>query len=218
MAIEAVKIPQNVYVEDRIIGPVTLRQLMITGAGAGISYALYATASKGGGTLPILIASWIPAVIAAAFAFFKINDLTLFNIILLIIESMNKPSLRTWSPHAGLSINLITRQSTKEFTEINARAATNAAKLADMTRQMEKRQLAFSQLASAGSPDSKREESSVPDTRDASVDSMQDTEPRQPVRTDRVQTSGLDPERSIDNVNGGISAYEALVSPSSLRS
>ena len=61
MAIEAVKIPQNIYVEDRIIGPVTLKQLIITGLGMGISYVLYATVTKAGVTnIPVLVACWIP--------------------------------------------------------------------------------------------------------------------------------------------------------------
>ena len=40
MPIEPVKIPQNVYIEDRIVGPLTLRQTLIMAIGGGFSYAL----------------------------------------------------------------------------------------------------------------------------------------------------------------------------------
>jgi len=42
------------------------------------------------------------------FALVKINDLTLFRILLLTIEKMNKPPLRTWAPRQGLTIHIRT--------------------------------------------------------------------------------------------------------------
>src|SRR5687767_8709588 len=132
MAIEAVKIPQNVYVEDRLIGPITIRQLFITGIGAGISYVIYAAAAQAGYNNLIIVAiCWSPTLVAAMFAFLKINDLSLFNIILLAIESWNKPAQRYWSPHTGLSINLITRQHAKEMVDATAKAARDVDKLAE---------------------------------------------------------------------------------------
>jgi hypothetical protein len=143
MAIDAVKIPQNVYVEDRIIGPVTLRQLLVTGIGTGIGYALFATASQAGVTnVVILGACWVPAVIAAAFSFLKINDLTLMNIILLMIEGMNKPSKRTWEPGTGLSINIITKAPKKGAPDapVSAEPLTKLDRIAEMTRELEQRE------------------------------------------------------------------------------
>lgn len=210
MPIEAVKIPQNVYVEDRIIGPVTLRQLMITGIGAGISYALYATATKAGGaTVPIAIACWTPAVIFAMFAFLKINDLSLFNIILLMVEGFNKPSQRYWSPHPGISINLITRKSTQEFATIETKALQNAAKLAELTRQLEKRRQEFADITNheAQSLDTVSSAAPAPavvaPAKAPEAVAVAAAEPEAaplPVRTDRVQASGLEPERSIDGI------------------
>ena len=64
MAIEPVKIPQNVYVEDRIIGPVTLKQLAMVGIGMGISYAIFASVNKNGTVgIPISVA-WSAANIS----------------------------------------------------------------------------------------------------------------------------------------------------------
>jgi len=109
MAIEPVKIPQNVYIEDRIIGPLTLRQTMMIFGGGGISYALYSLATRAGQpSLAVTIILWMPAMIATAFAIIKINDLTLARIVLLSLERMQKAPVRTWSPRRGLSITIRT--------------------------------------------------------------------------------------------------------------
>lgn len=149
MAIEPVKIPQNVYVEDRIIGPVTLKQLAIVGIGTGISYALFSTASRAGPiSIPYGVILWTPAMIAAAFAFLRINDLSLFNIILLMIEHANKPNQRYWSSHPGISINFVSKAAKQAVIDANTKISENAAKLAELTRQMEKREEELVKLAS----------------------------------------------------------------------
>ncbi len=108
MPIDPIKIPQNVHIEDHIVGPLTLRQILIVGAGAGFSYALYGmlTNAYGALALPVTIMVWIPAVIASAFAFVRINDLSMFKLMLLLLEQVNKPTTRTWSPRRGISVNI----------------------------------------------------------------------------------------------------------------
>lgn len=106
MPIEPVKIPQNVQIEDRIIGPVTLRQMIITIIGCGISYAIWSTLQKtfGDVSITITIVAWIPAVIFIAFAFVKVYDLSLFRIVFLMLERSIKPQTRTWTPRPGISV------------------------------------------------------------------------------------------------------------------
>lgn len=207
MPIESVKIPQNVYVEDHIIGPVTLRQLFISGIGAGIGYGLFATVQKAGVTnIVALGACWIPTVIFAAFAFFKINDLSLFSIILLSIEGFNKPNIRYWSPHGGLSINLITKQTVKHLDDATAKATTNIQKLSDITRQMEKRQQELSKLslhdmpkpADVMSVNTQIEHSTKHGLYEHEPEN--EPEPASPVRTNKVTATGLDKEKSIDSI------------------
>ena len=225
MPIEAVKIPQNVYVEDRIIGPVTLKQLIITGIGGGISYVLYASVTKAGITnLPAVILCWVPAVIAAAFAFMKINDLTLFNIILLAIESMSKPNLRYWSPSPGLSINLITRQSDKEFQMATAKAELNATRLNEITHQLKQHQEEMSRIAGH---ESMPEDTDAVKTRFESAAGPvnpatgSDREPASEQYKPAIDPSavsigsGLDPARSIDAVAASVGAYDHLIAKSS---
>ncbi len=221
MAIEAVKIPQNVYVEDRIIGPVTLKQLMITGLGCGVSYVIFAIVTKSGyNSIPIIVICWIPAVIAAAFAFMKVNDLSLFNIILLMIEGFSKPNIRYWSPHAGISINLITRQSAKEIVDANAKVANDIARLAEVTRLLEKRQEDMEKLTThdAQRPQNveavrtKFQSATSPRTESALAgnEEPETSATTLSVNPDRVKAGNLEQQRSIDSIGKDIKAYDQL--------
>jgi hypothetical protein len=116
MPVEPIKIPQNVYIEDHIVGPLTLKQIIIVTCGGGFSYAMFASISKAYGAvaLPLEILVWIPAVVAAAFAFVRINDLSMMKLCLLFIEKMNKPPTRTWTPRRGIIINVRTFNTPKK--------------------------------------------------------------------------------------------------------
>jgi hypothetical protein len=116
MSIEAVKIPQNVYVEDRIIGPVTLRQIIICMVGAGISYAWWSTLKAAEAvSAPATILAWSPAGVAAAFAFIKINGISLLRMCMLLIERLEKPSVRRFAPRRGIAINFKTMPSAEQL-------------------------------------------------------------------------------------------------------
>ncbi len=107
MPIEPVKIPQNVYVEDRIVGPVTLRQLIILLLSGGFSYAIWTAAKNqmGAASVPITILCWIPFLIGIVFSFVRIQGIGLMRFILLMMEKLQKPALRQWSPRRGITIN-----------------------------------------------------------------------------------------------------------------
>lgn len=116
MPIEPIKIPQNVYIEDRIVGPLTLKQVIICAIGGGFSYAMFASISNAYGTiaLPIQILVWLPAAVSVIFAFVRINDLSMMRLCLLLLERMNKPSTRTWTPRRGIIINVRTFHTVAE--------------------------------------------------------------------------------------------------------
>jgi len=115
MAIEPVKIPQDLQIEDRIIGPITLRQIMITMVGGGFSYMIWTILQQSmGPNLVSTALSLIPVIIVAAFAFVKINSISLFRILLLQIERSQKPPIRKWSPREGIQINIRTYSKKEE--------------------------------------------------------------------------------------------------------
>lgn len=113
------KVPQDVQREDTIIGPITLKQMVILGIGGGIAYALFIQLSKN-----YFIEVWIiPVVlitaITLAFAFIKVHNLTFTAYLLHLTEYLYLPKSRQWSLGGGdvfeSQINVI--QKSKESTE-----------------------------------------------------------------------------------------------------
>lgn len=92
---QAYKIPQNVDLEDKIFGPLTLKQFLIA-MGAGlttfISFSIFYTAA------PFLF--WaitaVAWVVAAAFIFVRPNDQPFSKFIFSFIWFATKPSRRAW--------------------------------------------------------------------------------------------------------------------------
>ncbi|MBI2464331.1 PrgI family protein [Candidatus Peregrinibacteria bacterium] len=95
------KVPQDVQREDTIVGPLTLRQLIICGIGGGISYTLYLLLAK-----IYFIEIWLPPVIfisliTVAFAFVKIHNLTFLRFLMMSILFNFLPKKRNWQKLAA---------------------------------------------------------------------------------------------------------------------
>ena len=90
------KVPTNVQREDQIVGPLTLKQLIIVGVGGGISYAIYVSLA------PYFIwLTWLPPVaiitlLTLAIAFIKPLNLSFMKWVLLWLERMLMPQQRFW--------------------------------------------------------------------------------------------------------------------------
>lgn len=97
------KIPQNVGIEDKIVGPFSLRQLIILAGGAGVSYVLFVISSK---LYELNIIEYIlialPALFALAAATLKIYNVSFTKYIFLMLEFAIKPKKRMWD-HRGIS-------------------------------------------------------------------------------------------------------------------
>lgn len=122
------KIPQDVGIEDKIVGPLTLRQLIILALGFGVSYVLFAVLNK---LYELNIIEYIiiliPALFAAAIALIKINNLRLSKFIILFLEFSIKPKRRMWD-HRGISSIVL-----PDLSEPQAEAAKSAADIAEET-------------------------------------------------------------------------------------
>ncbi len=95
------KVPQDVLRPDKIVGFLTLRQLIIVALGGGISYSLYIILSK-----QYVLEIWLPpvvfvSVITLAFAFVKFHDIVFEKLILIFIEYKFRPRARTWQKMRG---------------------------------------------------------------------------------------------------------------------
>lgn len=90
------KIPQNVEVEDTIIGPITMKQLAILGGGGGMAYVIYISLAKS--YYPEV---WLPPVafislMTICIAFVEIKNIKFVKWVLLMMEAMLLPPQRVW--------------------------------------------------------------------------------------------------------------------------
>lgn len=95
------KIPQDVQRADKIVGPLTLRQLIIVAIGSGIDYSLYLVLSK-----QYMVQIWlIPVIfimlITLVFAFYRFQNLPFEKVLFLFIEYKFKPRKRTFEKMKG---------------------------------------------------------------------------------------------------------------------
>ena len=107
MAIDPVKIPTDIQLEEKIVGPIGLRQIFILMITGGLSYALWSSVGTQPTAGPIIkVLCWVPLVLGAAFSFVKIQEVTLLRLLLLQIEKLQKPAVRTFGPRQGITINI----------------------------------------------------------------------------------------------------------------
>lgn len=90
------KVPQDVQRADTIVGPLTWKQLLILGAGGGLSYAIYITLAKN-----YYMEIWLPPIvviggITLALAFLRIHGLDFERFLLCFIEYHFLPKKRIW--------------------------------------------------------------------------------------------------------------------------
>jgi len=95
------KIPQNVQIEDKIVGPLTLKQLITLGIGGGISYAIYVSLAKTYYIESWLIPTAVPAIITLLITFVKINGINFGKWCFLMVEFMAIPKKRTFVMGGG---------------------------------------------------------------------------------------------------------------------
>ncbi len=130
------KVPQDVQREDQILWFITLRQLIILLVGFGISYLLFVNMKKKYDLTMIENAMiWIPAGIAAAFAFLRVRGIPLLQFLTLLAENIFfRRSHRHWIQNAGEPFVSMTTEveslqkkskedvALKEFDHVKARA------------------------------------------------------------------------------------------------
>ncbi len=120
------KIPQNVGIEDKIVGPFSLRQLIILAVGGGISYVLFAITSR---IYELNVLEYIlialPALFALAAAMLKIHNVTFIKYLALLLEFAIKPKKRMWD-HRGISALVAPDLTDKTPAKKDATAADQA--------------------------------------------------------------------------------------------
>jgi hypothetical protein len=95
------KVPQNVQMADKIVGPLTLKHMIILGAGGGFAYVVYTILAR-----DYYWEVWLPPVafitiLTLVIAFVKIYDVSFIKFIFLFIEFNLLPRKRIWQKSAA---------------------------------------------------------------------------------------------------------------------
>jgi len=130
------KVPQNVQREDKIVGPLTLRQLIICGIGGGIAYVIYVSLGK-----EYLWITWLPPVaivslITLLFAFVRPLDMNFSNFLSVYLQFILLPQKRYW---VQSSAEIITSMYTtaKQQTKVEKTAEAKADQIIDKAKKLE---------------------------------------------------------------------------------
>lgn len=120
-------VPQFIDVEDKIIGPITVRQFAISIVGGIIMFLEYKLSDFG-----LFIFLVIPtAIIFGAIAFLKINGMPFHYFLINFLETLKQPSLRLWLKTAYTHFVKIEKKV--ETTALPIKTPLNASHLADVS-------------------------------------------------------------------------------------
>ncbi|OGJ62978.1 hypothetical protein A3C37_02200 [Candidatus Peribacteria bacterium RIFCSPHIGHO2_02_FULL_53_20] len=193
MTIDPVKIPQNVYVEDRIIGSITLRQIIICLLTGGLSYGMFASV-KAAGILSAVtgVLAWTPLVVGAAFAFVKINGITLTRFCLLMLEKSDKPAIRVWAPRRGITISIGTASMKSD------REVASEKKIEEVNRHKEEKNRRIHELSEL--LDKGPSDADLVEEPDAVIAEETSAAPTLPVDTTRIRAEPLTENGTLDGI------------------
>jgi hypothetical protein len=85
-------VPQFIDVEDKIIGPITVRQFLILLVGSGIDFIAYKLSDFALFIFEFLIISTFTFV----FAFIKVNGRPIHYLLLNFLQTVKRPKIRIW--------------------------------------------------------------------------------------------------------------------------
>lgn len=137
------KVPQDVQREDRIVGPLTLKQLIICGIGGSIAYAIYVQLGKNYTLITSLPPTIIIAGITLVFAFARPLDLSFTQWLLRWIEFAIVPRERLWVQGSSDPLPLVLaapKKPTKEEKKAEQKAedvVDKHKKLAELSRLLD---------------------------------------------------------------------------------
>ena len=107
-------VPQFIDVEDKIIGPITVRQFIIILAAFLIAVAAYRIFTF----TAFLVVALLVFVIAAVFAFYRVNGMPFHFFILNFFQTLKRPTLRVWNHMVGkIETEFVNENETKEIKE-----------------------------------------------------------------------------------------------------
>ncbi len=91
-------VPQFIDVEDKILGPISVRQFIIVLGGTGLVVGLYQLLYKLANQTGLFILSAFGVIVGVVlFAFVKVNSRPFHLFVLNVLQSVKNPHLRIWN-------------------------------------------------------------------------------------------------------------------------
>ena len=122
-------VPQFIDAEDKIIGPVTVRQFIIVIVGGLFIFAAYKLADF---TL-FLLETFIIAVVTLAFAFVKVNGAPFHLFFANFLNTLVKAKIRVWKKENIITQELKSKDEDKALTYVREKRLLPSRKLADLS-------------------------------------------------------------------------------------
>lgn len=108
------KVPQNIDMQDRIIGPLTMIQLIYAVIGGGLAYSAFMSLPK-----PLSIITAVPiAIFTFALIFIKVNERPFLDFFLSMVQFMSTPKQRVWHHGAYDNFRVVIFKTRKENKQI----------------------------------------------------------------------------------------------------
>ncbi len=131
------KVPQNVQREDKIVGPLTLKQLIICGIGFAVAYAIYTSLAKDFIWVTWILPVSLVGLITVAFAFFRPVNMSFTKFLFSWIEFTVLPRQRFWIQGSGDAWPPTFPASTKGQSKVEKKAEAKAQEVVDKHKKLE---------------------------------------------------------------------------------
>lgn len=104
------KVPQNIDIQDRIIGPLSMVQFIYVVIGFGLCYSIFMTIP---GPFSYLLI-FPTAALTIAIVFIKVNERPFLNFFLSAINFFSKPKKRVWHHQNANNLKVVIYKTRKE--------------------------------------------------------------------------------------------------------
>lgn len=123
-------VPQFIDVEDKIFGPITVRQFLIILSGSLLEFVVYKFADF---QLFIFLTALIGGT-TLIFAFAKVNGQTFHYFLLNLFQTLRKPSIRIWRKfYTNSELKYIIKQSVHEIVIPEAKKMAKPQRIRDLS-------------------------------------------------------------------------------------
>jgi len=193
------KVPQNIDLEDKIVGPFTMKQFLYLFFGGFIVYGWWSYSNQYVNPMPIFLALAIPlGLLCFCLAIIKINDRPFEIFLLNLAKFIFKPKQRKWKtgyiPEAVITMDPIEASKKKDQS---AKTATDLDSLAKTLEHQNAKLQKDQPAPQVNAAPAKKVDLAVNNVAQASSNQQQAQPNAAPVKTTQAPAAGLAQKKGI---------------------